>query len=92
MDNNLPKFVKINFYTRQDNTYYYVGFKFINVNNIIYFGETTATRGGKVNGYETRERDQMTKFDIYMVAVGDTSEFYIDSLSYDLIVDALGLE
>lgn len=92
MDNNLPKFVKINFYTRQDNTYYYAGFKFINVNNIIYFGETAATRGEKINGYETRDRKQMTKFDIYTVAVGDTSEFYIDSLSYDLIVDALGLE
>lgn len=92
MDNNQPKFVKINFYTRQDNTFYYAGFKNINVNSIIYFGETTAARGGKVSGYETRERDQMTKFDIYSVAVGDSSEFYIDSLSYDLIVDALGLE
>ena len=92
MDNNLPKFIKINFYTRQDNTYYYAGFKFINVNNIIYFGETSSAHGEKVHGYETRERRQMTEFDIYTVAVGDSSEFYIDGLSYDLIVDALGLE
>jgi len=92
MDNNLPKFVKINFYTRQDNTYYYAGYKYINLNKIMYVGETVSTRGEKVNGYETRERNQMTKFEIYTVAVGDSSEFYIDGLSYDLIVDALGLE
>lgn len=90
MTNN---FVKINVFEIINGVFRFDTPQFIALDSIESFGQYGYHN--KYNGYETaeaREINHITEFDVYFIRTKSGRFYPIDSLSYDLIVDALSLE